>query len=604
MSRFIAGPNAILSEITFDSDFKTFIDELANGGWLVTWLVQEDDETSSVHVKRFDAEGVAIGVEQTLGTMSGPIVTTLADGGWLVGEAGWSSDPASREMWRFDADGERVLPAIELDDRLVEVKGLPSGGWVSVSLRESSDNEWELVQQLHDADGQPVGASATMSDVYFWGVESDVTALDDGGWVLTWGYGTAWYHQQYASDGTSVGTTKEMVSPFSVYAPRVTALEDGGWLSIYTQHPTSYLQRYDSEGEKVGDATVVADDYRNPFDIAALAGGGWAIAYGDVIDFSNNVYGTFVQVFGDDGTTVGRPYQVVDHWGHNTEIEALDDGGFVVKWDRGDNVHSTVRQRIYRPDEEGNARPVAVDDFETIGEGSRGVIDVLENDRDADKGDVLTVESATMVKGNATVYVTEHGDLRIKDMNQQLFTGQSTKLIIEYTITDGFETDTARVTIKVKGRNNEGDVLRGTNGADRFDGNGAGEVFFGRGGNDYIDGKGGDDFLLGDGGRDIINAGDGRDTIVGGKGDDKLFGGTGSDTFIFSPGDGHDVITQPSEWSAGVRDILDFTSYGFKSVDQVKRLIEHEGNTTIIDLPGKDRIEIIDTLGHGMYFTI
>ena len=52
--------------------------------------------------------------------------------------------------------------------------------------------------------------------------------------------------------------------------------------------------------------------------------------------------------------------------------------------------------------------------------------------------------------------------------------------------------------------------------------------------NDYIDGGAA---------KDTIIAGDGNDTIYGGKGNDSLSGGAGADTFIYTTGDGNDVIT-------------------------------------------------------------
>jgi Ca2+-binding RTX toxin-like protein len=61
-----------------------------------------------------------------------------------------------------------------------------------------------------------------------------------------------------------------------------------------------------------------------------------------------------------------------------------------------------------------------------------------------------------------------------------------------------------------------------------------------------IDGTEGPDTLIGTSGDDIINGLGGADTIVGGTGNDTLSGGSGNDIYIFSPGDGSDVITDLS----------------------------------------------------------
>ena len=62
-----------------------------------------------------------------------------------------------------------------------------------------------------------------------------------------------------------------------------------------------------------------------------------------------------------------------------------------------------------------------------------------------------------------------------------------------------------------------------------------------------ITGGKGDDYIDGLGGADIIFGEEGNDTILGGKGNDKLTGGSGADVFIYSKGDGNDVITDYDE---------------------------------------------------------
>ncbi len=57
-----------------------------------------------------------------------------------------------------------------------------------------------------------------------------------------------------------------------------------------------------------------------------------------------------------------------------------------------------------------------------------------------------------------------------------------------------------------------------------------------------LDGGPGPDTLTGSQGADILIGGPGDDTLVGGRGDDFLFGGDDDDEFVWSPGDGSDVI--------------------------------------------------------------
>ncbi len=71
-------------------------------------------------------------------------------------------------------------------------------------------------------------------------------------------------------------------------------------------------------------------------------------------------------------------------------------------------------------------------------------------------------------------------------------------------------------------------------------------LIYGGEGNDKIQGGGGNDTVYGEEGNDHIEGSYGKDILVGGKGDDYLSGGRGSDTYVFSKGDGKDVIKEMS----------------------------------------------------------
>ena len=60
--------------------------------------------------------------------------------------------------------------------------------------------------------------------------------------------------------------------------------------------------------------------------------------------------------------------------------------------------------------------------------------------------------------------------------------------------------------------------------------------------NDSILGNAGNDKLYGQSGNDLLKGGKGNDSLWGGKGNDSLWGDSGKDTFIYSAGEGKDVI--------------------------------------------------------------
>ncbi|WP_299723521.1 Hint domain-containing protein [uncultured Tateyamaria sp.] len=78
-----------------------------------------------------------------------------------------------------------------------------------------------------------------------------------------------------------------------------------------------------------------------------------------------------------------------------------------------------------------------------------------------------------------------------------------------------------------------------------------------------IDGAGGDDTIYGSQGGDTIDGGAGDDRLEGGTGDDLLTGGTGSDTFVYTPGDGDDTITDFNTGNTGTLDDGDTTNNDF-----------------------------------------
>lgn len=117
------------------------------------------------------------------------------------------------------------------------------------------------------------------------------------------------------------------------------------------------------------------------------------------------------------------------------------------------------------------------------------------------------------------------------------------------------------------------DVLSGYAGSDRLYGGEGNDTLIGRRGSDYLDGGPGDDTLIGgsgydelhggagndylDGGADddLLFGGGGDDTLIGGTGDDTLNGGAGQNIYLFSRGDGDDVI---SNSHSGGSDTLQF----------------------------------------------
>ncbi|MDD3597480.1 calcium-binding protein, partial [Sulfuricurvum sp.] len=105
------------------------------------------------------------------------------------------------------------------------------------------------------------------------------------------------------------------------------------------------------------------------------------------------------------------------------------------------------------------------------------------------------------------------------------------------------------------------------------------------GGDDYISTGNADDTVYGDSGDDNIQTQGGDDTLIGGKGADYLQGGIGDDTYLFSKGDGNDIIVD----SAG----NDTIAFG-EGITQDDLVLRQEGNNLRIAI--KDGSSPIDAL--------
>ncbi len=117
----------------------------------------------------------------------------------------------------------------------------------------------------------------------------------------------------------------------------------------------------------------------------------------------------------------------------------------------------------------------------------------------------------------------------------------------------------------------------GTGGNDVITGTGNADILGGGAGNDVISGAGGHDELYGGTGTDTLNGDGGNDRLVGGVGNDVLRGGLGDDVYLYSPGDGDDLVDEWSDWS-GSFDMLQFGA----GIDPEQLIFTRSGEAYIV----------------------
>ena len=199
---------------------------------------------------------------------------------------------------------------------------------------------------------------------------SDIEALPDGGWVVIWDVGGGINNveqQRFDANGDPVGgETRVNTSASGANSnSRVTALADGGWVVTWAGPDSDqtgiFQQRYDSSGAAVGSQTGVnttTASFQDTAGITALPDGGWVVVWRSGGNQDGNLSGVYMQRFDVHGDAAGTETLVnVTTAGNQSEtsVTALDGVGWVVTWVSTDPVtfDEVVMQRVFAADIEG-----------------------------------------------------------------------------------------------------------------------------------------------------------------------------------------------------------------------------------------------------------
>ena len=132
---------------------------------------------------------------------------------------------------------------------------------------------------------------------------------------------------------------------------------------------------------------------------------------------------------------------------------------------------------------------------------------------------------------------------------------------------------------KIRGHDGD-DLIKGGDGNDRLYGGEGDDDLEGGNGNDILKGGEGDDDLEGGDGNDILQGGEGADVLEGGLGNDVLLGGEDEDIFVFSAGDGRDVLR---DFEPGI-DTITLDGFDAATVDTAIANAEETDQALIITL--------------------
>ena len=241
------------------------------------------------------------------------------------------------------------------------VTALSNGGWV-VTWQQGHD----IYQQAYGARGEPAGSETRVSPDLGSAVNFEapqVVALTDGGWVTMWGISYQSLQAQiFQADGTAGPSLVIAVQFGRPQDAQIVALPDGGWAAIWsTDYFISegvHVATFDADGNPVMPAMRVDTQTSSLFwenaKVTPLANGGF------VATWVASDYNLYQQVFDEHGALVGSNEGV--NTGGSTlngpyyEVIVRPGGGWIVAWSAGSGLNSEVYQRVY--DENGNAGTV------------------------------------------------------------------------------------------------------------------------------------------------------------------------------------------------------------------------------------------------------
>ncbi|WP_201832017.1 cadherin domain-containing protein [Microvirga zambiensis] len=259
---------------TASDQYSPVIAALPYGGWVVAWHDTSDDalhlQRFSDGGSPVGAERTIAGVLAGDQNIS---ITGLPDNSWVVTWSSTTREIMQQRFNDGGQVTAATLvyrsPATDEDYSSVSaLKGAVEGevaGWVVV-WSSSRDNVSYIGAQTFNANGAAVGRPFRVGpEDGRQHIQPKVAALADGGWVVTWQVaasetGNDLYQQVFNGNGTqrTLAALVSHVMAGDQHEPSVTALADGGWVVSFTSVEGIVQRHYDPLGRTIGPDVVVA----------------------------------------------------------------------------------------------------------------------------------------------------------------------------------------------------------------------------------------------------------------------------------------------------------------------------------------------------------
>ena len=436
-------------------------------------------------------------------------------------------------------------------------------------------------------------------------VFSSVTALNDGGFVVTWssdgqdGSGYGIYGQRYAADGTPVGsefrvnqiTAGNQFAETFYGSETVATLADGHLVQVWAGNGPEevFFRLIDVPSANTAPTLAVANA------LTSLAEGSYAnhVKVADITITDDGAGTNNLTLSGNDAALfeiVGkelflRAGTVLDFEGGNTTLDVIvqvDDAAVPGSPDDSETLSISVT------DVAENGAPILALESAvlSLSEGTYAsrvkVADITITD------DVAGTNNLTLSGDDAALFEVFDGDLYLKAGTVLDFEGGNPTLDVTVEVDDpavaGSPDDTEALVVTVQ--DVAGETINGTSRADTLTGTIEADVINGLAGNDNLQGLGGNDTLDG---------GSGRDTMAGGTGNDIYVVDGSTDVVSEKANEGVDTVQSSVSYTIGAN-VENLALTGTQKIDGTgnaasNTITGNGANNTLGGLAGSDTLD-------------
>ncbi|HEX8302688.1 Ig-like domain-containing protein [Sphingomonas sp.] len=472
---------------TTHAQYQAEVTALASGGFVVTYADQSPhnnggQEYTNINLQIFNASGQRVGGEivanlTTIYDQYEPTITSLSDGGFVIAwrdssQQGGDTDTGIRAQ-RFNASGARVGSEILVNTTTQGYQGEPAmtalsnGGFVVTWQTQGTGNNQDyenVMGQVFNAQGQRVGGEFQANSVVVGSqYQSAITALPNGGFVITWIDNSAHYNNNNGStdysdiraqvfDGSGQAVGNEfVVNSFRNYdqsEPAITTLANGTIVISWTDNSG---QNGDNSGGAIHAQIFSFLTYpeNDPITFDVLAND-TDIDAGAVLTLTSvsvpNGRGTVSIV---DNKVVYNPGTVFDH------LAARDTESVTVTYTMRDQFGATSGSTLTITMTGTNDAPVVSGPVTgtAIEDGASSTLDAFANTSDVDDATIFTAVLPSTLPSGVTYNAATHSFTLNPGAAayQSLAPGQTTTVTVNYGITDGIATTPAIASWTVTG---------------------------------------------------------------------------------------------------------------------------------------------------------